>query len=183
MKTIILIVVFLFPFLAFSQESTYVNTYRPKLPDRSSFLYAELDTSKAELNDTSTQAVVIKIIDEKGEPVWFTHVYIINNRDTLKLLPDENGIIQTRLTFYNFRILIDHPAFSTMNAFVPLNMTNRTKQVTVVLGKSFRLVFPIIKSKRPLTEMELIEIIQQISNDNKRPRLVEKGICNLTYEI
>lgn len=111
MKTIILIVAFLFPLLSISQVSSYLYTYKPKLPDRSSFLYAEVDTSKAELNDTSTQAITIKIIDEKGEPFWFTYVCIINNGDTLRRLPNENGIIQTRLTFNNFRVLIDHPSF------------------------------------------------------------------------
>lgn len=183
MKIIALIISIIYPLFSFSQKYSCKYIYKPRIPDRSSFLYTESDSSKSELFDTSTQEILIKIIDETCEPYYYGNVIIINNGDTLTLSPDENGIIKTRLSFNNFHLLVNHPSYSLLNNFVPLNMVERTKQVTVVLGKSFRLVRPIIRSNRPLTEKELIEIILQLSQGKKMPKLYKKSICTVDYEI
>ena len=134
--------------------------------------------------DAATQLIEIKILENDTSPVPFANVSILfSNGETLKLVTDENGIVKRRIAFDNFHLIIQYPNFTYLDEFVPMSSDTRITKVTALLGKSFNLVIPILKSNRPLTEMEVIEIIKDLSNGKKKLRLVEDKTCVLSYEI
>ncbi|MCB0458093.1 MAG: hypothetical protein KDC91_10150 [Flavobacteriaceae bacterium] len=182
MKISFLILLLSIPLLTFSQKDKYNYSYRLNLPDRSSFYFVETESVDFDETNNSTQSIEIRIVDEDNIPIYYIQPTIINsNGEKIKLTPNDDGIIKTDLAYDNYQFSIEHPTFSSFDKFISLSM--RTKHLTIVLGKSYKLVIPWIHSKRPLTDKELIELTRQISNGNENPKLIKKGVCYLTYEI
>lgn len=181
MKTKFLIILFVIPSLALSQENEYKYSYRLNLPDKASFHYLENITTNTEVSHNSIQSIKIELIDESEDPIYTDVIIVKANGDKLMLFPDDDGIINTDLKYDNYNIIVNHPPYSLFDENISLS--SKTKRLTIVLGRSFKLVIPIIKSKRPLTNKELIKLAKQISNGNKKPKLIKKGICTLIYEI
>lgn len=146
-----------------AQTNLYRYEYRLRLNDRPSYYFYSFDTNHTQLTDSSIQWVKINVVDEESKPIEFVNFSVITDSNCLKFFTIDTAIIKIPLSLNGFKIEVYHPSYSGISISIPMDWNRRVNEVTIVLGKSFNLLKPILRSKQPLTINELIMITQKIS--------------------
>ncbi len=188
MKSILSVLICFVTTLLFAQNSKYSYTYKLKLSGSPSFYYCTMDTSGPFSTDT-TYSIRIKTIDENLNEIPFVNFEIIQDgEDTLKSFTDGNGVSVIKVKMTNFRLNITSSYLSSLNEYIALKSFTKRANITVIIGKSFKMAIPELLSKRPLTDEEVIEIIKDASDAMKKnlkikSRLLDDKTCLLFFEI
>jgi len=108
--------------------------------------------------------------------------------DTVIHFSNNDGILKDCKNIFDSKICINQTQYSPISKYVSIHFDHNgkpllPKKITFILGKSYKLVIPIIESKRPLSEIELLEIINDVSNGVKELRLEKEKVLILSYEI
>ena len=96
------------------------------------------------------------------------------------------SVIKVKMT--NFRLNITSSYLSSLSEYIALKSFTKRANITVIIGKSFKMSIPELLSKRSLTDEELIEIIKDASDAMKKnleikSKLLDDKTCLLFFEI
>ena len=169
----------------FAQDTKYPYKYRLNIPAQPSYYYFTYDTINKYPSDTSYFLLDLNIIDNNIRHRFAGVKLIFEKGDTLELTQDYlTGVVKKRISFDDFRLKIKSFTGADIDFYVPVYNKPNISKVTVVLGQYDKLFIPIIESKRPLTDKEIIELINDIKNDIiKDSRLIKEKTCKYSFEI
>lgn len=206
MKRIIVLLICITFYSSFAQKNDYSYFYKLQLGNQPSSCYIEGDTLIPSYNikDINTEdslislinrinyETTIRLLDSDLNSIFFpVNVNIINsNGDTLNFITDKDGMVKDlKIGCYN-KIMINNLPYTPISIYLSIEQLYigdklkliPPKKVTIILGKAHKLTTPEVFSKRPLSDKELMEIINDLSN-GKESKLVKDKTCYITYEI
>lgn len=208
MRVLFILLICSSSFIVDAQTKEYPFFYKLALGSQPSSCYIEYDTACSEeltnwyntvykLEDIDTLLpeypnidfkTTIIVLDRKLNPEPFVRVKFVNEKcDTVIQFPNYDGVLKDCKNVLGSMIIINQTLYSPISKYVSIQFDHNgkpllPKKITFILGESYKLVIPIIESKRPLSEIELLEIINDVSNGIKELRLEKEKVIILSYE-
>jgi hypothetical protein len=209
MRIILMLLICSLGFIADAQTKEYPFFYKLDLGNQPSSCYIEYDTACSQelANWCKTARILdakdtllpefpnvelkttIIVFDKQLNPMPFVRVKFVNEKcDTLIRVSNHDGVLKDCENVIFSKISIYLMQYSPISKYVSIHFDYAgrpllPKKVTFILGKTFDGVIPIVESKRPLSEIELLEIINDVSNGIRELRLEKEKVINLSFEI
>lgn len=160
----------------------YAYEYRFNLTSEPAYCFYENSHSQNFPKDTADFKVSINFIDKDGFPL-FTYLQLIpDGGDTITLYTNGDGTINRKIPYGNFRIYVVNGTYTAIDQYIPVSRLDWRKPITVVMGNNHTVEVPMLKSKRPLTRTEIIQVIEGIRSKSPH-QLIKDKTCLLMFEI
>ena len=190
-KFLLVLLAFITSFPLFSQsdifyksDEEYPYMYRVGLLDSPSCFYTILENNKVKKKAKKSYNLSIRCMDNNLDYLPFVSLKLILEKDTQNLITNDSGCVNINVNLNkskNIHIVTNIAFYNNLNIYIPLHQEIPI-HVGIILGHSKINSIAEIYSKRELSQNEIYQLIDAISN-NKTSMLLDDKTCYYLIEI